>query len=121
MAVAVEGHGYRGVSEKFLHELRVHAPRESRVAHVCRKSWKRTSSNPARLSRGLKDRLSTVLCLKGVPVSEANMRPLSSQRVPLSPTPLNGNSVATVDVIRDDIVRSSANRNPLTNGSFSHT
>ena len=52
------------------------------VAHVCRRSWKRISGKPARLSKGLKRR--AVMCCResGEPLSEAKMRPFSRHRSP---------------------------------------
>jgi len=46
-----------------------------RVAHVCRRSWKQMSVSPARLSRGLKERLRRLEGLMRVPPSVAKTRP----------------------------------------------
>ena len=56
----------------------------SSVAHVCRRSWKRISRNPARLRRGLNFSLVTARLSSGSPVSEANMRPFSLQSEPFA-------------------------------------
>ena len=42
-----------------------------RVAKVCRRSWNLISGNPARLSKGLKERLSRLLGLNGVPILDS--------------------------------------------------
>jgi hypothetical protein len=56
------------------------------VAHVCRRSWKRISGKPARLSKGLNRWAVTCWRESGSPLSEAKMRPFSCHRPPdLSP------------------------------------
>ncbi len=61
------------------------------VAHVCRRSWKRISGKPARLSKGLKRLAVTCWRFSGSPLSEAKMRPFSRHRSPASPiSPLTG-------------------------------
>jgi hypothetical protein len=52
------------------------------VAHVCRRSWKRNSGKPARLSMGLKRRAVTCWRESGEPLSEAKMRPFSRHTPP---------------------------------------
>jgi hypothetical protein len=52
------------------------------VAHVCRRSWKRISGKPARLSKGLKRWAVTWWRDSGSPLSEAKMSPFSRHRSP---------------------------------------
>ncbi len=58
----------------------------SRVAQVCRRSWKRISWSPARFSSGLNFSLVTARLSSGSPVSEANMRPSASPGLHREPT-----------------------------------
>jgi hypothetical protein len=46
----------------------------NKVARVCRRSWKDMFGRPARLSRGLKERLRRLEGLMRVPASVAKMR-----------------------------------------------
>ena len=52
------------------------------VAQVCRRSWKRISGKPARLSKGLRRWAVTRWRESGSPLSEAKMRPFSRHRSP---------------------------------------
>src|SRR5215207_630504 len=54
----------------------------SKVAQVCRRSWKRLLGSPARSRRGLKERLWRLWRLMGVPTTEQNTRLLSCHLVP---------------------------------------
>ena len=63
----------------------------SNVAHVCRRSWKRISVGPARFRSGLNERRVRLWRLMGLPVSDAQMRPISKHR---EPTALEAHSAA---------------------------
>jgi hypothetical protein len=73
--VAVEGHGYRGVPEKMLYEFRVDAAPQKQSSARVTKIVPADRGRPARLSSGLKWRLTTFWASIGVPLRVAKTSP----------------------------------------------